>query len=102
VLRQTAAATGTERVPRATTGKGRPLPPWNVLLHNDDVNEARFVVRTVMRVVHLNFPAATDVMITAHTRGRALVVTTHKERAELFRDQFATRGLTATIEPAQT
>lgn len=76
------------------------LSPWRVLLHNDDFNETRHVVRTLMSLVHMNFSDATDVMIRAHTRGIALVTTTHRERAELFKEQFARRGLNASIEPA--
>ena len=76
------------------------LRPWNVFLHHSDLAENRHLVRTLMQLVHLNFPTATDIMITAHARGTALVVTTHKERAELFRQQFAARGYLATIAPA--
>lgn len=76
------------------------LPQWNVYLHANDLAENRHLVRTLMQLVHLNFPAATDVLITAHTHGSALVLTTHKERAELFRSQFASRGYLATIAPA--
>jgi ATP-dependent Clp protease adapter protein ClpS len=36
----------------------------------------------------------------AHHRGRSLVLVTHLERAELFVEQFADRGLPASIEPA--
>jgi hypoxanthine-guanine phosphoribosyltransferase len=32
-------------------------------------------------------------------RGRSLVLVTHLERAELYVEQFADRGLFATIEP---
>lgn len=86
---------------RAAKSKpSKPLPPWKVLLHNDDINDARYVVRTVMNLVHVNFPTATDIMITAHTRGVATITLTHKERAELYRDQFRAKGLTATIEQA--
>ncbi len=76
------------------------LPKWNVYLHANDAAENRHLVRTLMQLVHMNFPVATDVMITAHTQGSALVLTTHKERAELFRWQFAARGYLATIAPA--
>ena len=86
---------------RAKNAPAAPLPPWKVLLHNDDINDARYVVRTLMKLVHMNFPNATDVMITAHTRGVATVTLTHKERAELYRDQFRSQGLTATIELAE-
>ena len=46
-------------------------------------------------------PQALNVMLTAHSNGVALVLVTHKERAELYKDQFASKQLLATIEPAQ-
>ncbi len=39
-------------------------------------------------------------MLEAHESGTALLVTTHRERAELLAEQFASRGLVVTIEPA--
>jgi ATP-dependent Clp protease adapter protein ClpS len=38
-------------------------------------------------------------MLEAHKSGVALLLVTHKERAELYKDQFQTKGLTCTIEP---
>ncbi|MFN8523987.1 MAG: ATP-dependent Clp protease adaptor ClpS [Chloroflexota bacterium] len=35
-----------------------------------------------------------------HTSGASIVATTHKERAELYQEQLAGRGLRVTIEPA--
>jgi hypothetical protein len=35
----------------------------------------------------------------ADKTGVALLLTTHKERAELYKDQFESKGLTVTIEP---
>lgn len=76
------------------------LPPYRVLLHNDDHNDMVHVVETVMHLVALPRVRAVTVMLTAHTRGVALVTVTHKERAELYREQFASKGLIVTIEPA--
>lgn len=76
------------------------LPPFNVLLHNDDVNDMAYVTRTVIRLCALQPARAYQIMLTAHKAGVALVLTTHKERAELYRDQFRSKGLIATIEPA--
>jgi ATP-dependent Clp protease adapter protein ClpS len=38
--------------------------------------------------------------VEAHESGVALLIVTHRERAELIQEQFQTRGLTVTIEPA--
>lgn len=77
------------------------LPPWKVLLHNDDHNEMMFVVLTVMDLVKLKEQEAVIRTLEAHETGVALLVVTHKERAELYRDQFESKGLTVTIEPAE-
>lgn len=86
--------------PRKLPPKMDQLPPFRVLLHNDDLNEMRYVVRTIMELTRFDSGRAMKIMMTAHTTGAALVLVTHKERAELFRDQFASKRLKATIEPA--
>jgi ATP-dependent Clp protease adaptor protein ClpS len=91
------AATRTQ--PRRET-KTEKLPPFRVLLHNDDVNEMNYVVRTIMELVHLSRPLAMQRMMEAHQSGVSLLTVTHKERAELYIDQFASKGLKVTIEPA--
>lgn len=79
----------------------QPLPPWKVLLHNDDKNDMLFVLRTVMELTHLKEEEAGLRTLEAHETGVALLVVTHKERAELYKDQFDSKGLTVTIEPAE-
>lgn len=88
--------------PQKAPTRGRPLPPWRVLLHKDDIHDMRYVVRTLIELANLAPPQAKKVMFTAHMKGVALVLVTHRERAELFKDQFASKGLIATIEPAES
>jgi len=94
------SATATAVRPRPSPPKADRLPPWNVLLHNDDVNEIGHVVRTLVRLVHLQQETAVLRAVEAHERGLTLVATTHKEHAELLCEQFASASLTATAEPA--
>src|SRR6478609_9616539 len=77
----------------------QPLPPWKVLLHNDDKNEMMFVVFTVVELTPLNKQDAEERTVEAHKSGLSLLLTTHKERAELYQEQFTSKGLTVTIEP---
>ena len=77
------------------------LPPWKVLLHNDDKNEVRFVVKTIVELTPLNELDAKARTEEAHESGVALLLTTHKERAELYMEQFESKGLTVTIEAAE-
>jgi ATP-dependent Clp protease adapter protein ClpS len=76
------------------------LPPWKVLLHNDDKNDIIFVMVTIIELTPLNEQDAKQRTMEAHETGVALLLTTHKERAELYRDQFQSKGLTVTIEPS--
>ena len=76
------------------------LPPYKVLLHNDDTNDMKYVIETIVMLTTLNAQDAELRMKEAHDTGVALLVTTHKERAELYQQQFTSRGMTVTIEPA--
>ena len=77
------------------------LPPWSVILHNDDHNDMLYVVRSLMRSVpKLGATRATQIMLEAHNKGKAVVTTCPLELAELYRDRLESCGLTATIEKA--
>jgi ATP-dependent Clp protease adaptor protein ClpS len=91
-------ATATRPAPAKPTP--RQLPPWKVLLHNDDVNDIQFVVETIVMLTPLAMQDAVLRMKEAHDTGVALLLTTHRERAELYQLQFSSRNLTVTIEPA--
>jgi ATP-dependent Clp protease adapter protein ClpS len=78
----------------------QPLPPWKVLLHNDDKNDIVFVIKTIMELTPLKEQDAKLRTEEANESGVALLLTTHRERAELYKDQFESKGLTVTIEPA--
>ncbi len=77
------------------------LPPWKVLLHNDDKNDILYVVDTIVELTPLNKQDAELRTVEAHDAGISLLLTTHKERAELYQEQFTSKGLTVTIEPAK-
>jgi ATP-dependent Clp protease adaptor protein ClpS len=77
------------------------LPPWKVILHNDDHNEMLYVVTSLLKSVpKLGRARAVEIMFEAHNHGQALVCTCPLELAELYRDRLETFGLTATIEKA--
>lgn len=81
--------------------KSRRLPPYKVLLHNDDVNEMGYVVKTIVELAHLAEEEAVQKMLEAHETGVALLLVTHKEKAELLQEQFHSKQLAVTIEPAE-
>jgi ATP-dependent Clp protease adapter protein ClpS len=74
------------------------LPPATVVLHNDDVNSMGHVVLSLLdSVPELEPDRAVEVMLAAHERGQADVISCPLERAELYRERLERRGLTATI-----
>lgn len=75
------------------------LPPWKVLLHNDDVNFIEDVIDTIVMLGISNRHTALLRALEAHDRGMTLLLMTHRERAELLQEQFASRKLTVSIEP---
>ena len=86
------------------TPKNKPpgmLPPWRVLLHNDDKNSFDDVVKGIIQLTPLTETDAIKRMQEAHKTGVALLLVTHKERAELYKEQFESKLLVVTIEPAE-
>ena len=77
----------------------RHLPPFKVVLHNDDVNSFEHVIVSILRLTPLKQPEAITKTIEAHETGNAVLLITNQERAELYVEQFASCSLTATCEP---
>jgi ATP-dependent Clp protease adapter protein ClpS len=69
------------------------------VLLNNTTQDMMFIVRTIMELTRLCRAEATHKMWEAHHCGRSVLLVTHKERAELFAEQFASKGLTTTVEP---
>jgi ATP-dependent Clp protease adaptor protein ClpS len=75
------------------------LPPWRVMLHNDDVHDMLHVVRALLACVpSLSVQRASDIMLEAHLHGIAQVVICPREHAEMYRERIEQHGLTSTIE----
>jgi ATP-dependent Clp protease adapter protein ClpS len=70
-----------------------------VVLHWANTHDLISVAKVVMELTHFGTAEAEFRMWEAYHRGRSLVLVTHLERAELFVEQFADRGLAASIEP---
>ena len=64
------------------------MPQWSVRLHNDNKNEMVFVVTALVQLVRLPAKDATERTLEAHNHGSAIVFQTHREHAELVRDQL--------------
>ena len=79
--------------------KPKRLRPWQVLLHNDDVNDILYVVETIMELTTLSRDEAAQRTLDAHRMDIALLLTTHREHAELLCEQFQSKRLKVTAEP---
>jgi ATP-dependent Clp protease adaptor protein ClpS len=66
------------------------LPPYHVLIENDDDHSQLFVVMVLRKVFGYDDTKAVELMMTAHTAGEAVVWTGPKEVAELKLDQLRT------------
>jgi ATP-dependent Clp protease adaptor protein ClpS len=76
------------------------LPPYKVLIHNDDYNDMNYVVFALIHSVNsLSMEEAERIMLTAHLTGQAVVVVCPKEAAEYYQERLLSYNLTATIEP---
>jgi ATP-dependent Clp protease adapter protein ClpS len=86
--------------PAHSQAQPRQLSRFKVILLRDAINDLMFIVRTVMELTRLCRAEATHKMWEAHHSGRSVLLVTYLERAELYVEQFATRNLATTLEPA--
>ena len=70
----------TETAPREDT-RTRRIPPYNVILLNDDHHSMQFVVEVLCKVFGYNVERCMELMLKAHTDGRAVVYTGPREVA---------------------
>ncbi|WP_149401132.1 ATP-dependent Clp protease adaptor ClpS [Dictyobacter arantiisoli] len=78
----------------------RLLPPYKVIVHDDDYNEMNYVIFALVHAVNiLTTQEAERIMLTAHLTGRAVVIVSPKEVAEYYQERLLSYNLTATIEP---
>jgi len=78
---------GTETAEETHT---RRVPPYNVILLNDDDHSMEFVVEVLCKSIAVSPERAFQFMMHAHTAGEAVVWTGPKEVAELKLDQLRT------------
>ncbi len=90
----------------------RRQPPYNVILHNDDDHTFEYVITMMQELFGHPREKGYQIALEVHTTGRAVVLTTTMEHAELKRDQIHAYGpdplssreckgsMSASIEPA--
>jgi ATP-dependent Clp protease adaptor protein ClpS len=72
--------------------KTKRLPPYNVIIVNDEDHTFPYVIELLIKLFAHPLPTAKELTWRIHTTGRAIVCTTHKEKAELKRDQVLAYG----------
>jgi ATP-dependent Clp protease adaptor protein ClpS len=77
------------------------LPPYHVILENDDHHSFEFVVSVLRKVLGCSHEEALQLTWTAHSTGRAVVWTGPKEVAELKVEQIRTFHETRAWDNAQ-
>jgi ATP-dependent Clp protease adapter protein ClpS len=71
---------------------------YEVILYNDDVNDAMYVARCLMRVFNHDVTMAVKIMVEAHNTGRAIAEVEGKSDAINHKQQLIAAGLTAEVE----
>ena len=107
---------GTKSRKKAAPSKRRPkskkLPPFNVVLLDDDDHTVDYVVEMLAKLFGYPADLGGGMVKTLDSSGRVVVMTTHKELAELKRDQIMGYGadwrlerssgaMKAVVEPAE-
>src|SRR5438067_6327290 len=75
-----------------TRQKPKQLPPYNVVLLNDNDHTYQYVIEMLRALFGHNEQQGYQLAKQVDRSGRAIVMTTHKELAELKRDQIACFG----------
>lgn len=76
----------------ASKGKTKPLPPFNVVLLDDNDHTYEYVIEMLKKVVGYDEQQGFVLAKTVDEQGRAIVYTAHRELAELKCEQISGFG----------
>ena len=74
--------------------------PWNVVVHNDPITKMNYVTMVFQKIFGYAKEKAESHMWEVHRRGRSVVWSGVRERAELYVQQLQGYQLLATLEKA--
>jgi ATP-dependent Clp protease adaptor protein ClpS len=77
-----------------------PDRPWLVIVWNDPINLMSYVTYVFQKLFGYSLQKATKLMLDVHHKGRAVVSSGPRERAELDVFRLHEHGLWATLEKA--
>lgn len=72
--------------------------PWQVVVLDDPVNLMEYVSRILIRIFGYSREKADALMMDVHTKGKAIVWSGGRERAEMYVNQLHSAQLHATLE----
>ncbi|WP_116995344.1 ATP-dependent Clp protease adapter ClpS [Desertimonas flava] len=72
--------------------------PWIVLVWNDPINLMSYVTFVLQKLFGYSLEKATELMLDVHEKGKAVVASDTRERAEMHVFRLHEHGLWATME----
>ena len=75
--------------------------PWQVIVHNDPVNLMTYVTLVIRKIFGYPEEKAQQMMLDVHQKGRSIVWTGERERAELYVNQLHQHQLLATMSQVE-
>ena len=74
--------------------------PWNVVVHNDPITKMNYVTMVFQKIFRFPKEKAKRHMMEVHQRGRSVVWSGVREKAEFYVQQLHVHQLLATMERA--
>ena len=74
--------------------------PWNVVVHNDPITKMNYVTMVFQKIFRFSKDKAERHMMEVHQRGRSVVWSGMREKAEFYVQQLHVHQLLATLERA--
>lgn len=82
-----------------TKTQSKILPPYKVIVHNDDINTFDHVIEVLMKVFGYEYEDSKRMTFEVHNKGLSIVKGgVAKEHAEFYVEQLISYSLTATYE----
>jgi ATP-dependent Clp protease adaptor protein ClpS len=85
----------TQTTPKSRTDpqtRTRRQPPYHVVILNDEEHTFEYVIELLTKLFGHPLATAEELTLRIHNTGRAIVLTTHREKAELKREQVLAYG----------
>ncbi len=84
-----------------TRSKDQVDKPWQVIILDDPVNLMEYVARVIVKIFGYSREKAEEMMMAVHQRGKAVVWTGGREKAEMYVNQLHSAQLHATLEKSE-